>query len=226
MDDASLVRLMTWLSPAYPVGAYSYSHGIEWAVETGAVNSRDDLENWIGEILRRGSGRNDAILFAQAHRCAVAENGSALAEVAEIAAAFSVSAERHLETTAQGDAFLEVTARVWPCDAIELLKAAWDGPVAYPVAVATTAAGHDIASKPALIAYLHAFAANLVSAGVRLVPLGQTDGQRAIASLTPTIDEVSADTLFTDLDDLGGAAAMADLAAMLHETQQTRLFRS
>lgn len=224
LDDAGLYRLMTWLSPGYPVGAFSYSHGLEHAVEAGSVTDAAALRAWLADLLRWGSGRNDAVLFRHAH--AAAARGSALAEVAALAAAFAASSERHLETTAQGRAFVEATADAWPCAALDRLIKAWDGPLAYPVVVAVAAAGHDLPLEPSLHAYLHAFASNLVSAGLRLIPLGQRDGQRVIAALEPAIAQTAAAALEASLDDLGGAAVLAELAAMKHETQYTRLFRS
>ena len=149
-----------------------------------------------------------------------------LRSIAELAAAFTPSKERHLETTAQGRAFLDTTRNVWPCAALDRLVAAWDGPVAYPVAVAVASAGHEIPLPQALSAYLHAVVANLISAGVRLVPLGQTDGQRVLAALTPVVAATCERALVASLDDLGGATFRADLASMRHETQYTRLFRS
>ena len=143
-----------------------------------------------------------------------------------MAAAFAPSKERHLETTAQGRAFIEATRAAWPCDAIERLAKAWDGPVAYPVAVAVACAGHGIALDQALSAYLHAIAANQISAGVRLIPLGQTDGLRVLAALEPTIAATAERALATPLDDIGSATLRADIASMKHETQYTRLFRS
>ena len=226
MAEADLYRLMAWLSPAYPVGAYSYSHGLELAVEEGLVRDRAELIAWLAAILRDGSGRNDAILFAAAHRAAAPGAASDLGEVAEIAGVFQPTSEIALESTAQGDAFLRVTRAVWPCAALDRLAGAWDGPVAYPVAVAVTCAGHGVALGPGLAAYLHAFAANLVSAGVRLVPLGQTDGQHAIAKLEPAVREVAATAPALSLDDLGSATLVVDWCAMRHETQRTRLFRS
>lgn len=226
MAEADLYRLMAWLSPAYPVGGYSYSHGLELAVEEGLVTGCAELIDWLEAIFRDGSGRNDAILFAAAHRAAAADDSSDLGEVAEIAAAFQPTSEIALESTAQGDAFLRVTRAAWPCTALERLAAAWEGPAAYPVAVAVTCAGHGIALGPGLAAYLHAFAANLVSAGVRLIPLGQTDGQRAIAALEPVVREVAATAPTLSLDNLGSATLMVDWCAMRHETQHTRLFRS
>ena len=222
----ALYRLMAWLSPAYPVGAFSYSSGIEWAVEAGDIKDAATLQAWLGVMLRDGSGFCDAVLFAHAHRAAAAEDDKALRAVAELAAAFAPSKERHLETTAQGNAFVEATRAAWPCAALDRLKRAWDGAVAYPVAVAVAAAGHGVALEPALAAFLQAVAANLVSAGVRLIPLGQTDGQRVLAALEPLVAATAQRAPAVALDDIGSAAFRADLATARHETQYTRLFRS
>jgi len=217
---------MAWLSPAYPVGAFSYSGGIEWAVETGDIKDAETLKRWLSVMIAEGGGFSDAVFFVYAHRAACEDDAVKLREVAELAAAFAPSKERHLETTAQGRAFIEATRAAWNCPALDRLAAAWDGPVAYPVAVAVTAAGHGIAAVPALGAYLHAVAANLISAGVRLIPLGQTDGQRLLAAFEPIVAATSARALAIPLDQVGGAAFRADLAGMHHETQYTRLFRS
>ena len=223
-QPSALYRLMAWLSPAFPVGAFSYSSGIEWAVEAGDIKDADTLKAWLGVMLAEGGGYCDAVLFAHAHR--TVGDDKALRVVAELAAAFAPSKERHLETTAQGNAFVEATRAAWPCAALDRLKAVWDGPVAYPVAVAVAASGHGIALEPALAAYLQAIAANWVSAGVRLVPLGQTDGQRVLAALEPIVAATAQRALATSLDDIGSSAFRADLASARHETQYTRLFRS
>jgi urease accessory protein len=217
---------MAWLSPAYPVGAFSYSSGIEWAVEAGDVRDANTLLSWLVVMLGEGTGLCDAVLFAHAHRAAAGQDDKALGAVAELAAAFASSKERHLETTAQGNAFIEATRAAWPCAALDRLKCVWDGSVAYPVAVAVAAAGHGIALEPALAAYLQAVAANLVSAGVRLIPLGQTDGQRVLAALEAIVARTAALAVDFKLDDIGSAAFRADLAGARHETQYTRLFRS
>ena len=225
-EIAALYRLMAWLSPSYPVGAFSYSSGIEWAVEAGDITNAATLIDWLSLMVSDGAGFCDAVLFVHAHRAAGGDDATALREIAELAAAFVPSKERHLETTAQGAAFLTATRAAWHCDTLDLLASAWDGPVAYPVAVATACAGHDIEAKSALPAFLHAVAANWISAGVRLIPLGQTDGQRVLAALEPIIAATAARALASKLDDLGGAAFRSDLASMRHETQYTRLFRS
>jgi urease accessory protein len=217
---------MAWLSPAFPVGAFSYSSGIEWAVETGDIADAATLQSWLSVMLSEGGGYCDAVLFAQAHRTALNDDDKALHDVAELAAAFAPSKERHLETTAQGNAFVEAARAAWGCAALDRLKSLWDGPVAYPAAVAVTAAGHGIAREPALAAYLQALAANWVSAGVRLIPLGQTQGLKVLAALEPAVAATAARALEATLDDIGSAAFRADLASVLHETQYTRLFRS
>ena len=223
--QAALYRLMAWLSPAYPVGAFSYSAGIEWAVERGDIHNGETLKRWLAVTIAEGAGFCDAVFLVHAHR-AVAANDAALREVAELATAFAPSRERHLETTAQGRAFVEATRAAWPCAALDRLAAVWDGAVAYPVAVGVAAAGHGVAAEPALHAYLHAVVANLISAGVRLIPLGQTEGQRLLAAFEPLVAATATRALGTPLDQVGGAAFRADLAGMLHETQYTRLFRS
>jgi urease accessory protein len=224
LNPAGLYRLMTWLSPGYPVGAFSYSHGLEYAVEQGTVSDAASLEAWLGDLLRFGSGRSDAILFCHAYEASARR--TALAEVAALAVAYSASAERHLESTAQGRAFAEATRDAWPCDALKRLEDCWAGSLAYPVVVAVAAAGHGLDLSLSLQAYLHGFAENLVSAGVRLIPLGQRAGQQVLAALEAPVTEAAAAALETPLEDLGGAAILADLAAMKHETQYTRLFRS
>jgi urease accessory protein len=210
-------RLMTWLSPAYPVGAFSYSHGLEYAVEAGLVTDRVSLSAWIEDCLRHGSGRSDAIIAAHAWR---AEDAGTRAELAEFALALQPARERRLESEAQGAAFQLVTAAVWPADTIDA------GPLPYPVAVGVAARAHDIPLNEMLEAYLWAFAANLVSAGVRLVPLGQTDGQRVQADLMPVSLDVARDAEASGLDEIGGCAFRAEIAAMRHEIQHVRLFRS
>jgi urease accessory protein len=228
MDDQSsaLYRLMAWLSPAYPVGAFSYSSGIEWAVESGDIKDAETLRRWLEVILQQGGGFCDAVFFVHTHLAVARDDDEAVRAVAELAAAFAPSKERYLETTAQGRAFIEATGAAWPCAALDRLAAIWDGAIAYPVAVAVAAAGHGIAVDAALNAYLHAVTANLISAGVRLIPLGQTDGQRLLAAFEPVVAATAARALATPLDQAGGAAFRADIASMRHETQYTRLFRS
>jgi urease accessory protein len=226
MAHEALYRLMAWLSPAYPVGAFSYSSGIEWAVEAGDITNAMALQRWLTATIGHGGGFCDAVIFVHAYQATANNDGPALKNVAELASALAPSKERFLETTAQGRAFIDATLAAWPCATLSRLMTTWDGPIAYPIAVGIAAAGHAIPLNDALTAFLHAVAANLVSAGVRLIPLGQTDGQRALASIEPVIATAASRALNTALADIGGASFRADIASMRHERQYTRLFRS
>ncbi len=226
LDSAALYRLMAWQSPAYPVGAFSYSGGIEWAVEAGDIKDAQTLRAWLDVMMSEGGGFSDAIFFVHAHRAVAADDDAALRVVTELAAVFVPSKERFLETTGQGRAFLEVTCAAWSCPALPHFAAVWDGPVALPIAVGVACAGHGIACEAALHAFLHALAANWISAGVRLIPLGQTDGQRVLAALEPVIAATAQRALATPLEEVGTCVLRADIAGMRHETQYTRLFRS
>jgi urease accessory protein len=224
-ESAALYRLMTWLSPSFPVGAFSYSSGIEWAVEAGDITDAASLRDWLAAMLSEGSGFCDAVLLAQAHRAAAAQDGAALREIAELAAAFVPSRERQLETSTQGRAFIEIARSAWACDGLDEMVAACGG-VVYPVAVGVVSAAHAVPLAPAMHAFLHAVVSNWISAGARLVPLGQTDSQRILASLEADVAATAKRALIASLDDLGSATFRADLASLRHETQYTRLFRS
>lgn len=229
IEAAALTRLMTWLSPAFPVGGFSYSHGIEYAVETGQVRNLASLAGWIDGILRFGSGRIDAALFLAAHRAVLAADRDGLAWATERAEALRGTGEMALESTAQGTAFLSAVRTVWPhpfLDDWSAAMAAERRSPSYAVAVAVCAALIAVAERPALAAYLTAFAGNLISAAVRLIPLGQTDGLRAVAALEPVVLDCVDSALPRPLSDLGGAAFLVDWCSAMHETQYTRLFRS
>lgn len=220
-DAPALLRLLTWLSPAFPTGGFACSHGLEWAVEAGDVADEAGLLDWATDVLRHGSGRADAIVLRHAHR---AGDAQALADVAELAAAAQPARERQAETLNQGDAFA-LAAAVWGAPLLDQLRAG-GVPIAYPVAVGALARAHGVGEDPAALAFLHAFTGTLVSAAVRLVPLGQTAGLRVLAALEPVLAAVCMETRAATLDDLGGACFRSDIAAMRHETQHTRLFRT
>jgi urease accessory protein len=223
MDAAGLYRLMAWFSPAYPIGGFSYSHGIEYAVEAGLVADRDALVGWIGWILEEGAGRIDAMLFRAAWDAA--DDPAALDDVAALAAAFRGTAETSLETMQQGASFLTITRTAWPDPRLDDFVRRNGDAIALPVAAALAVAGR-VPLALALSAYLQGLAANLVSAGVRLVPLGQSDGQRALAALESVVRRATAAAMATPLDEIGAAAPMVDWTSMRHELQYARLFRS
>jgi urease accessory protein len=225
-EAASLYRLMTWLSPSFPVGAFSYSSGIEWAVEAGDVTDAASLRQWLASMLTDGAGLCDSIFLAHAYRAASSGDNASLADIAELASAFVPSRERHLETTAQGRAFIEIARAAWHNASLDRLIASCEAAIVYPVAVGLVSAAHAIPLAPTVHAFLHAVTSNWISAGARLVPLGQTDSQRLLAELEPVVGSVARRALVASLDDLGSATFRADLASMRHETQYTRLFRS
>ncbi|MEE4362257.1 MAG: urease accessory protein UreF [Pseudomonadales bacterium] len=222
-EPGSLYRLLGWLSPAFPVGAYTYSHGLEWAVDAGEVTTEADSRAWLEGVLVHGGGRSDAILLAHAWR---APDAAAVETLAELAVALCPSSERRLETTAQGRAFLEAMRASWPVSRLSWFDALDARALPYPIAVGVAAAGHGVPLAPTLLAYLHAFVSNLVSAAVRLVPLGQTAGQRLVAGFERQVHAVAEEAATAPLDEVGGCALLADIASMRHENQYSRLFRS
>lgn len=225
-EAAALYRLMTWLSPAFPVGGFSYSSGIEWAVEAGDVTDVATLADWLDAMLGDGSGFCDATFLVQAYRAAAAHDDASLNDIAELAAAFVPSRERQLETTSQGRAFIDITRAAWDAEGLDARVAACRTPLIYPVAVGVVAALHGVPLAPTLHAFLHALVSNWISAASRLIPLGQTDSQRVLVSLEPAVTATASRALNATLDDLGSATFRADLASLRHETQYTRLFRS
>lgn len=225
MNTPALLRLMAWLSPSFPVGAFGYSHGLEQAVEAGLVRDLGGTVDWVRAIVRHGGGRVDADLFLAAHGA----EGDALDAVVELADVWRGSQELALESAAQGAAFVLAVSSAWPDPWWDQWRArlkAMERQPAYAVAVAVAASRAGIKAEDALAAFLHAFAANLVSALVRLVPLGQSDGQRAIAALEPVVLDAVTAALSRPAADRGGALPMLDWCSMAHETQYTRLFRS
>jgi urease accessory protein len=212
-NHPALLRLLTWLSPAFPTGGFAYSHGLEWAVESGDVTDESQLIGYIKDLLTHGALRTDAILLRHAHR---GEN------LAELGMALAPSLERRLETSAQGAAFA-LAATAWPTPSLQ----DWgDSPLPYPIAIGILASAQDVPEDDTALAFLHATTANLISAAIRLIPLGQAAGLRAQAALEPAILATATLSKTATLDDLGTASWASDIASMNHETQYTRLFRT
>jgi urease accessory protein len=220
--QSAILPLFAWLSPSYPVGCYAYSHTLEWAVEAGDVTDEATLVAWLTDLLTLGLGRNDAILLGCAYRAADEGVRAALETVNELALALSPSAELYLETSQQGRSFLDATLAAWPSPRLIDL----DGDVAFPVAIATASAAHGIPLPITSEAYLFGLVQNLVSAAIRLAPIGQTAGIRVSAALAGTVQDMSREAMSLTLDDIGGATFRADLGSFHHENQYTRLFRS
>lgn len=233
MNDAAtsrdILRLAAWLSPTFPVGAYTYSSGLEFAVERELVIDAQTLELWIADMIRFGTGRTEGGFFALAHRAASTSGFETLSEVLTLSDAMRPTSELALESEAQGDAFLKTVRSAWPhvgLDRLHALSMEGDRKPGYAVAVGATCGFHGVPLVAGLAAFLHALAANLVSAAVRAIPLGQTDGQRVMSSLALVIEEHAPACADVEIDGLGAATPMVDWTSMQHETQYTRLFRT
>ena len=226
MINPATLPLLVWLSPSFPVGAFAFSHGLEWAVEAGDIRDADSARLWLADLLQHGSGYSDCCTVALAWQAAFDHDCERLRALAELTCALQPSSERRLEATMQGQAFMLAALSSWSRPALEGLKPAVTDGVTYPVALGLVAASHEIPLAQTVSAFALSFVSNLVSALVRLGPLGQTDGQRVIAALLPLIERVSDDATKATLADLGSCAFRSDIASMRHETQYTRLFRS
>lgn len=220
-DDTThaLLRLLTWLSPAFPVGAFSYSHGLERAVHDGAIVSRSDLEMWITDLVSIGSGWTDLVVCAQAWRRT--HRADELETVRELAEAMAGTCERHLESVAQGRAFM-TAAKPWLDRPLDIDNREWP----YPVAVGAVAGRLSVPLEQTLTAFCHAFVANQVQAALRLLSLGQSEGVRAMARLETVVATAASRACKAELADLGSSTVMAEVASMRHETQYSRVFRS
>ena len=220
----SLYRLMTWLSPSYPVGAYTFSQGIETAVEAELIGTAEEAEEWLSDMLRYGNGQADLAFLARAWEAA--GDAQQLHAIVEYVLAFQPTSELRRETRAQGDAFLKAFIATWNCEEIAVLKSVVVAGCPYPVAVGVAAKGHRVDLHSAMVAFAQAYVSNLVSAAVRLIPLGQTDGQRIIANLMPLVLETVDLAADIPLAEVATASITADILSVQHESQYTRLFRS
>jgi urease accessory protein len=225
LADAGLYRMLAWLSPGFPIGAFSYSHGLEAETESGQVRDRASLQGWIAAVVALGGGRVDADILRDAHRAAAANDIELLSAANRRGLAYRATAELALETSAQGEAFLATCRAAWPEPFCTLWATSLDA-VCHPAAVGAAMARAGIPIASALTGYLQAMAANLTSAGLRLGIVGQTDGQRILAALEPVVIDAAAAAIARDPAEFGAATFAVDLASMAHESQYTRLFRS
>ena len=211
--DTHILTLAQWFSPGFPVGAFAYSHGLEWAIQMGHIRDATTLEIWLGNILEHGAGRSDVIFLAHAYR---SEDGD-ITDLDALLRAYAPSRERLLESVQQGEAFARTVSDISEFTAT---------PASYPVAVGHAAKLAELPLELTAKTYLQAFIANLISAAVRLVPLGQTDGQRCLRHLAPQIEIVASQAITAGLDDVSSTAFLADIAGMNQAAMHTRIFRS
>lgn len=212
--DMQILTLAQWFSPSYPLGSFSYSHGLEWAVEARDVRDSTTLEDWIRTVLTSGAGRSDAIFLAASFQ---AKDVRRVQELDVLCRAFSASVERFRETDKQGAAFCDTTSHVWGADLPRL---------AFPVAVGRAAKLCDLPQEMTGSYYLHAFASNLVAAGQRLMRLGQSEAQVLVHGFAPLCVQIAEETRDGDLDHLSNSAYLTDIASMKHETQSSRMFQT
>jgi len=209
--DSKLLNVMQWLSPAFPIGGFAYSHGLEWAINKGHVGNREELQKWISDLLEYGSLKNDAILIK------LVLQGSDPREINELAMALCPASERLSETQLQGGAFCKIMREVWSLEIDELTL---------PIALALAAKNESIDQNLVVPAYLHSFCSNLISVAMRLIPIGQTDGQKTLRELSPLISDSVRAVAKSDKDDLGSACFLSDVSAMQHEYLQPRVFKT
>ena len=209
--DSKLITLMQWLSPAFPIGGFAYSHGLEWAINKGYVSNREELQKWISDLLEYGSLKNDAILIN------LVLQGSDPKEINELAMALCPANERLSETKLQGGAFCKIMGDVWSLEIDNLTL---------PIALALAAKNESIDQNLVVPAYLHSFCSNLISVAMRLIPIGQTDGQKTLRELSPLISDSVRAVAKSDKDDLGSACFLSDVSAMQHEYLQPRVFKT
>ncbi len=214
-----LVRLLSWLSPVFPTGGFAYSNGLERAVHDGLVSNEAQLCEWLRSVITRGSAKNDQIFLAESWRRALANE--TCRPVGELAIALAGSKERHLELTAQGEAFV-LAVEHWKFETHPDFGKLYP----LPVVVGGYCAAGGIPLEIALIGYLQASISNQLQAAIRLSVLGQSGAARSLAALEPDIARLAMSAVGTSLDDLGTATLIADIASMNHETQTVRLFRS
>ncbi|XDZ66471.1 urease accessory protein UreF [Alphaproteobacteria bacterium LSUCC0684] len=201
--------LQSWFSPAFPIGGFSYSHGLERAINQGLVKDAESLQDWIASIISHGTGRNDA-LFIQA-----AFKGE---DCNDLCLGLAAGRERHQETVEMGRAFTNVVNESYGL-------ALPDG-LAYPVAVGVAASKLGLDPGLTIQSYLQAFASNLISVGVRNIPIGQMAGQSCLVRLMPGIHKLKDEVDVSSLDDLGGSALIADIVSMQHEYDDVRMYRT
>jgi urease accessory protein len=209
--DSKLITVMQWLSPAFPIGGFAYSHGLEWAINKGYVSNREELQKWISDLLEYGSLKNDAILIK------LVLQGSDPKEINELAMALCPASERLSETQLQGGAFCKIMREVWSLEIDDLTL---------PIALALAAKNESIDQNLVVPAYLHSFCSNLISVAMRLIPIGQTDGQKTLRELSPLISDSVRAVAKSDKDDLGSACFLSDVSAMQHEYLQPRVFKT
>ena len=201
--------LFSWFSPNFPIGSFNFSHGLEAAVEMKFIHDSFTLENWISNLITDGSGKTDVILLSNAYR---GKN------INELALALCPSKERWIESIKLGKSFSKNIRDNWSYNIEDDLT--------FPVALGKAGSFFSIPLDQLLIIFLQSFASNLITFGIKHIPLGQSAGQKILINLIPVIQAQSMKYKNYDITDIGSSAFISDLASMYHENLKNRIYQT
>lgn len=223
-ENLALLSLLQIASPALPVGAYSYSEGLETLIFEGKVNNQKTLQNWIEESLKFGAIRLEAAVMIRVYRALQKDDLESINYWNNWATATRETEELRLQSLQMGMSLNRLLISMKP--ALENKLKVCETECNFSVAFGIAAQNWQIEEKAALLGFLHSWASNLIVAGVKLIPLGQTAGQNLLLTIQSTIIEATQEILDLKDDDLNVCSWGLSLASMNHETLYTRLFRS
>jgi urease accessory protein len=228
LQNLTLLHLLQLASPTLPVGAYSYSDGLETLVENNVINNSKSLKHWLEQELSYGAIRLETAVMIRAYRSVETNNFEALGYWNAWVTAGKETAELRSQSWQMGNSLIRLLLDLqYPGDtSLQDLAAAAGSPCNYAIAFGMGAAHLHIDETSVILGYLHSWASNLIGAGVKLIPLGQTAGQQLLLQLASNINLATQEILALEDDDLSSCSWGLALASMAHETQYTRLFRS
>lgn len=221
--DSQVLNLLQLVSPALPVGAYTYSEGLETLVEWGTISNNHTLKHWLEQELSYGAIRTEAAVMLRAYRATVLSDKKALIYWNNWLSAARETSELRASSWQMGQSLMRLLLAIKPVET----QSIWlEGECNYAISLGIAAALEQIAPKPLILGYLHSWATNLITAGVKLIPLGQTAGQILLHELHANISDAATEIINLQDDELSSCSWGLSLASMAHETQYTRLFRS
>tara|TARA_B100001248_G_scaffold129623_1_gene97190 strand:- start:147 stop:860 length:714 start_codon:yes stop_codon:yes gene_type:complete len=223
---SDLHTVLTWFSPSYPIGSYAYSHGLEYAVEEGLVKDPQTLLGWIRDLLFFGTGYNDSIIINSIYDSVANDNCVEFDYISQIANAIKPTKEIALESYQQGVSFKNILMDVYSNSNLTFYLNRLDDCITYPSVVGVAGGIFEVEKKLLLHSYLHAFTSNILSAALRIMPIGQTEIQKIIFQMKGNVEEMTNKSLGLSLSDLGSSVFISDWASSKHQNQYTRLFRS
>ena len=214
-----ILKLLTWNNQSFPIGSYCFSSGLEFAVESKLIQSGKDLQYWLNDLLKYGSLYSDALILLEAWKLASKKENNKINDLNNFAVSLNQSNEKYIENYEQGKSFIKITEDAWNHKYISKK-------LVYPIAYAVAAVQENINMEDVLICYLHSSLCNLLAAGIKLIPLGQTEGQKIQIALNTYIEEEYKNILKKNFNDIGNCGWVNDIISMKHENQFTRTFRT